>query len=36
VRRWENNIKKGLKQTGYEDVMEFIWLRTGTSGGLVP
>jgi hypothetical protein len=31
--RWEDNIKVGLKETGSES--GFIWLRTGTSGGLL-
>jgi hypothetical protein len=31
-RRWEDNIRMGLKETGWEG---FIWLRIETSDGLL-
>jgi hypothetical protein len=34
-RRWEDNIRMDLMEIGWEVVNRFIWLRTGTSGGLL-
>jgi len=33
-RRWEDNIRKGLRETGGRVWTGFIWLRIRTSGGL--
>jgi hypothetical protein len=33
-RRWENNIKMDLQEAGWWG-MDWIWLRTGTGGGLL-
>jgi hypothetical protein len=32
--RWEDNIRMGLRERVWRVWTEFIWLRTGTSGGL--
>jgi hypothetical protein len=32
-RRWKDNIKIYIKQTGYERVWRFIWLRRGSMQG---
>jgi len=34
-RKWEDNIKMGLREVGKEAYTVFIWLRVGTSGGLL-
>jgi hypothetical protein len=34
-RRWDDNIKMDLGETGFGDVDGFIWLRIGTGGGLL-
>jgi hypothetical protein len=36
-RRWVDNIKKDLREIGWDGVVwiGFIWLRIGTSGGLL-
>jgi hypothetical protein len=34
-RRWEGNIRMDLRETGWERVDGCIWLRIGTSGGLL-
>jgi hypothetical protein len=28
--RWKDNIKMGIRETGFGDVERFIWLRIGT------
>jgi hypothetical protein len=33
--KWDNTIKVDSISTGCEGIAEFIWLRTGTSGGLL-
>jgi hypothetical protein len=33
--RWEDNIKMELGETGMMVWTEFIWLRVGTSGGIL-
>jgi hypothetical protein len=33
-RRWVNNMKMDLRETGWDGV-ELIWLRIGTNGGLL-
>jgi hypothetical protein len=33
-RRWVDNIKMDLREIGW-DSMDWIWLRKGTSGGLL-
>jgi hypothetical protein len=33
-RRWEGNIKIDLREIGWNG-MDWIWLRIGTSGGLL-
>jgi hypothetical protein len=33
--RWDHNIKLHLKEMGLMMYVGFIWLRTGTSGGLL-
>jgi hypothetical protein len=32
-RRWEDNIKINLREIGWGDVTELMWLRIGISGG---
>jgi hypothetical protein len=34
-RRWEDNIKIYLREIGFGDWIELIWLRIGTGGGLL-
>jgi len=35
-RKWEDNIKMDLRERGWVSVWtEFIWVRIGTSGGLL-
>jgi hypothetical protein len=34
-RRWEDNIRKYLREIGWEVWIGFIWLRVGTSSGLL-
>ena len=34
-RRWENSVKMGVKELGFEDWTGLIWLMVGTSGGLL-
>jgi hypothetical protein len=34
-RRWEDDIKMHLRAIGWGDMTEIIWLRIGTSGGLL-
>jgi hypothetical protein len=34
-RRWEDGIKTDLREIGWEVWSGFIWLRIGTSGGLL-
>jgi hypothetical protein len=34
-RRWEDGIKVDLWETGWDGCSGFIWLRTGTVGGLL-
>jgi hypothetical protein len=34
-RRWVNNIKMDLREIGWDDMDWMIWLRIGTSGGLL-
>jgi hypothetical protein len=34
-RKWVDNIKMDLKEIGWDGVIWSIWLRTGTSGGLL-
>jgi hypothetical protein len=34
-RRWVGNIKMDLRETGWDGVDWIIWLRIGTSGGLL-
>jgi hypothetical protein len=33
--RWVDNIKMDLREIGWDDVNGLIWLRIGTSGGLL-
>jgi hypothetical protein len=33
--RWENNIKMDVKAVVQEHVSRYLWLRTGSSGGLL-
>jgi hypothetical protein len=34
-RRWEDNIRMDLREIEWEGVTGYIWLRIGTSGGLL-
>jgi hypothetical protein len=34
-RRWVDNIKMDLRETGWDGGIVSIWLRIGTSGGLL-
>jgi hypothetical protein len=34
-RRWEDKIKMDLQEVGWCGSMEWIWLRTGTGGGVL-
>jgi hypothetical protein len=34
-RRWENNIKIDVTKIGWDVWATFIWLRVGTSGGIL-
>jgi hypothetical protein len=34
-RRWEDNIKMDLRERGIDGRTGFVWLRIGTSGGLL-
>jgi hypothetical protein len=34
-RRWMDNIKMDLREIGWDNMDGFIWLRIGTSGGLL-
>jgi hypothetical protein len=34
-RRWEDNIKLDLREIGFGMWIGFIWLKTGTGGGLL-
>jgi hypothetical protein len=34
-RRWVDNIKMDLREVGWDDMDGSIWLRIGTSGGLL-
>jgi hypothetical protein len=34
-RRWVNNIKMDLRKIGWGGMIGFMWLRIGTSGGLL-
>jgi hypothetical protein len=34
-RRWEDNIKIDLQELGWGAWTGFLWLRTGTGGGLL-
>jgi hypothetical protein len=34
-RRWVDNIKMDLRDIGWDILDELIWLRIGTSGGLL-
>ena len=34
-RRWENNIKMDFQEVGWKAWTAFVWLRTGTSCGLL-
>jgi hypothetical protein len=33
--RWEDNIRMGLREIGWKGGSGLIWLRIGTSGGLL-
>jgi hypothetical protein len=35
IRRWENNIRMALREIGLGGMDWIIWLRIGTSGGLL-
>jgi hypothetical protein len=34
-RRWVDNIKMDLREIGWDGMDRLIWLRIGTSGGLL-
>jgi hypothetical protein len=34
-RRWVDNIKMDLREIGWDEWIGLIWLRIGTSGGLL-
>jgi hypothetical protein len=34
-RKWKDNIKIDIKETGWVAWTGFIWLRTGTIGGML-
>jgi hypothetical protein len=34
-RRWEDNKKRILKKSGHMTCTEFVWLRIGSTGGLL-
>jgi len=34
-RKWEDNIKMGLREVGKEAYTGFIWIRVGTGGGVL-
>jgi hypothetical protein len=34
-RKWVDNIKMNIRERGWDGVIGLIWLRIGTSGGLL-